>query len=447
MSKKKSIVILAILTLLVVAVALITVPLNGQDSVPVGDSNTDFVWIYKAISLGLDLKGGMYAVYIADLEGRTGDDATAAIDGTIANLQELLFSKSYTEAVVTSQTENDVRKIRVEVPNIEDTETLMSLIGDPAELTFTDSDGKVIIRGEEHLKNATVSTNDNSEYVILLEFNDKGTTAFANATASATSSSPVTISINIDGEAIMEPQATEPITSGTCTISNNNGGYTYDEAYQYATKIQSGLLGVKLTLDEVQTISPTLGEDAMANSLIAAAIGICLIIIFLCLTYKLLGVAASFALIIYVELLLFFLAAFPWVQLTLPGIAGVLLSIGMAVDANVIIFERIKDELNSGRSLQSSVGTGFKRAAPAIIDGNVTTLIGAIVMWIFGATAIQSFAITLFIGIVLSLFSALVVSRILVYCIVALNDDKLLYGFKTEKKKKTKLAEEVASND
>lgn len=431
MSKKKSIIILAILTLIVVAVSLVTVPLNGEDSVPVGESNYDFIWVYKAISLGLDLQGGMYAVYIADLEGKTGDEATAAMDGTISNLQELLFNKGYTEAVVTSQTENNVRKIRVEVPDIEDTETLMSLIGDPAELTFTDADGNVVIRGEEHLKNASV-TQENGEYQILLQFNDKGTTAFANATAAATSTNKVTINIVIDGETIMSPQASQPITGGTATISTP-GGYTYDQAYAYATKIQSGLLGVKLTLDEVQTISPSLGKDAMSNSLIAAAVGICLIIIFMILIYKLMGVAASMALIIYVELLVFFLAAFPWVQLTLPGIAGVLLSIGMAVDANVIIFERIKDELSTGRSLESSIKMGFKRATPAIIDGNVTTLIGAVVMWIFGATTIKSFAITLFIGIVLSMFTALIISRVILYCIVALNNNKLLYGVKMPK--------------
>jgi protein-export membrane protein SecD len=185
-------------------------------------------------------------------------------------------------------------------------------------------------------------------------------------------------------------------------------------------------------LQSSETISPTLGSEALTKAVIAAAIGVALICIFMVVIYKGLGLASAIALLAYVELLIFFLAVVPWVQLTLTGIAGVILSIGMAVDANVIIFEQIKeDKLLGNKLLTSAIQSGFKKSFVTILDSNITTILGAIVMLAIGSTAIKSFALTLFIGIVLSLFSAIFLTRTLVNCFLALNDEhEGFYGLK-----------------
>ncbi len=431
MSKTKSIIILSVIGVLIVALALLMFPLNGQESFQIGDSNYDFYWIPFAISQGLDLKGGMYAEYSANLI--TGEDADESeLDGAIANLENLLFGKGYTEAVVTKQGTN---QIRVEVPDIEDTSELMKLIGKPATLEFRDANGNVLVRGSEHLADCYAATN-NGAYVIKLEFNSLGKEAFYKATNDNIGKQ---LSIYIDGEEVMSPTVNSAISDGNAIIEGN---YTYDTANEYATKIKAGIGNVRLTLLRSETISPTLGDEALTRSLIAAAIGIAIIIIFMILVYKGLGLASSIALIFYVELLVLALAIVPWVQLTLTGIAGVILSIGMAVDANVIIFEKIKeDKLLGNRLVPSAVASGFKGALTTIIDSNITTVLGAIVMIIFGSSAIKSFAITLLIGIVLSMFTCLVMTHLLINCFMAFDDEnESFYGLKA------KVAKE-ASND
>lgn len=421
MSKTKSIIVLSIVGILIVLLAVFMFPLNGQDSIQIGNSNYDFYWISKAISKGLDLQGGMYAEYSAKLV--TGADADEAeIDGAIANLENLLFGKGYTEAVVTKQGTNQVR---VEVPDIEDTSELMKLIGKPATLEFRDSDGNVLVTGSEHLADCYAATN-NGAYVIKLEFNKKGKEAFYNATNANVGK---TLSIYIDGDEVMSPTVNAAISDGEAIIEGN---YTYESANEYATKIKAGIGNVRLTLLRSETISPTLGDEALVRSIIAAGIGLVLILVFLIVVYRGLGICASIALIFYVELLVFALAIVPWVQLTLTGIAGVILSIGMAVDANVIIFEKIKEDKKIGnRLVPSAVASGFKGALATIIDANVTTIFGSIIMIIFGSSAIKSFAITLLIGIVLSMFTSLVMTRVLINSFLAFDDENEgFYGLK-----------------
>lgn len=423
MSKTKSIIVLCIVGILIVLLAVFMFPLNGADSVQIGNSNYDFYWISKAISKGLDLQGGMYAEYSAKLV--TGADADdAEIDGAIANLENLLFGKGYTEAVVTKQGTN---QIRVEVPAIEDTSELMKLIGKPATLEFRDSDGNVLVTGSEHLADCYAATN-NGAYVIKLEFNALGKEAFSKATSDNVGKA---LSIYIDGELVMSPTVNAAINDGNAIIEGN---YTYETANENAVKIKAGIGNVRLTLLRSETISPTLGDEALARSILAAAIGILVILLFMVVIYRGLGLAASIALVFYVELLVFALAIVPWVQLTLNGIAGVILSIGMAVDANVIIFEKIKeDKLIGNRLVPSAVASGFKGALATIIDANVTTVFGSIVMIIFGSSAIKSFAITLLIGIVLSMFTSLVMTRLLVNSFMAFNDEnEAFYGLKTK---------------
>jgi len=422
-SKTKSIIVLCIVGILIVLLAVFMFPLNGEDSFQIGNSNYDWYWISKAISTGLDLKGGMYAEYSAKLV--TGADADSAeIDGAIANLENLLFGKGYTEAVVTKQGTN---QIRVEVPDIEDTSELMKLIGKPATLEFRDADGNVLVTGSEHLADCYAATN-NGAYVIKLEFNSLGKEAFHKATSDNVGKK---LSIFIDGEKVMDPTVNAAISDGNAIIEGN---YTYESANEYAVKIKAGIGNVRLTLLRSEKISPTLGDEALYRSILAASIGVALIIIFLIAVYRGLGICASISLVFYVELLIFALAIVPWVQLTLTGIAGVILSIGMAVDANVIIFEKIKEDKKIGnRLVPSAVASGFKGALATIIDANITTILGSIVMIIFGSSAIKSFAITLLIGILLSMFTSLVMTRLLINSFMAFNDENEgFYGLKSK---------------
>ena len=422
MSKIKSIIILVVVAVLVIGLGLLIFPLNGQDSFAIGKSNYDFFWVSKSIKLGLDLEGGMYVVYAMDLEEIDPDQRDSAVEGTIANLEALLFSKGYTEATVTRQG-ND--KLRVEIPSVEDTASLMALIGEPAELEFRDESGNVLIEGGKHLEDAQAVLYDAS-YAISLKFNDEGTAAFATATSENVGKK---LAIYINGEEIMASTVNTAITDGNAVITGN---YTQQQANDLAIKLQAGTFAVSLTPEENSTISATLGQNALKSSLIAGAIGLGIIIILMILIYRTFGLVAAGSLVIYTVIMMYALAIVPWVQLTLPSIAGIILSIGMAVDANVIIFERIKDErLNGGKSIRSSVQIGFKKALSAILDGNITTILGSIVMIIFGATTIKSFGITLLIGIIISMFTALVVSRLLINIALSFNEESdALYGLR-----------------
>lgn len=427
MSKRKSIILLSIFAIVLIGLALIIVPLNGKDNSQIGNTNYDFYWISSAINLGLDLKGGMYAEYSANTDGLTNPEG--AIDGAIDNLESLLFSRQYSEAIVTKQGANE---IRVEVPNIQDTAELMALIAKPAQLEFKDSEDTLWIEGSKHLEDAVVSQ-DEGQYVIALKFNKAGTEAFSKATEHVfNNTEDKLLKIYIDDEVFMEPKVNSVINNGQAIISSQEYAANYNLANEYAVKIKAGASEVKLTLLRSETISPSLGEEALRNSIIAAAIGLAVICLLMVLLYRLFGFCASIALMAYVELLILALAVVPWVQLTLPGIAGVILSIGMAVDANVIIFERIKEARFIGsRSIPSSVKTGFDKALRTILDSNITTILGSIVMMIFGSSGIKSFALTLLIGIVLSLFTAIFITKFLINSVLVFNDEsELLYGLK-----------------
>ena len=378
---------------------------------PIGNTVYDYHGYAKTIKLGLDMSGGVSAVFNVIDDGHP--DLDVRIDGTVASLQELLVSKGYTEATVTKGTNsNGMNTIRVEVPDVDDPETVLSLIGRPATLEFKleESDtAEAVIIGSEHLETAYVTTDDNSAYAVGLKFNDEGTKVFSDMTSANVGKSTY---IYINGELYTTVNINSAITNGSAIITSQ-AGYSFEEAKDFATRLQSGTFGVKLQQAEVRSISPTLGANAVRNALIAGVIGIALIFVFLAVVYRGMGLAADIALCIYIVLLLWFSALLPWVQLTLPGIAGLLLSIGMAVDGNVIIFERIREEYRgTSKPIKSAVKAGFKRSIAAIIDGNVTTLIGAIVLWAVGSAAIQGFAVTLFIGIILSMFTSLLITRL-----------------------------------
>lgn len=406
MSKKKSIIVLSLVAVFIILMAVFAVV-----DFPIGNTVYDYHGYAKTIKLGLDMSGGVSAVFNVIDDGHP--DLDVRIDGTVASLQELLVSKGYTEATVTKGTNsNGMNTIRVEVPDVDDPETVLSLIGRPATLEFKleESDtAEAVIIGSEHLETAYVTTDDNSAYAVGLKFNDEGTKVFSDMTSANVGKSTY---IYINGELYTTVNINSAITNGSAIITSQ-AGYSFEEAKDFATRLQSGTFGVKLQQAEVRSISPTLGANAVRNALIAGVIGIALIFVFLAVIYRGMGLAADVALCIYIVLLLWFSALLPWVQLTLPGIAGLLLSIGMAVDGNVIIFERIREEYRgTSKPIKSAVKAGFKRSIAAIIDGNVTTLIGAIVLWAVGSAAIQGFAVTLFIGIILSMFTSLLITRL-----------------------------------
>ena len=379
----------------------------------------------ESISLGLDLKGGVYAVYQATNTDTGNFDAK--MEGTRASLESLLSSKGYTEATIVRE---GTDRIRVEVPDVDDPSGILKVIGEPTTVTFKlDSTGEIIITGD-NVVNADSGYTEQNGYVVSLEFDAAGRKKFAEVTAN---NQGQTISIYLGDSTTPIQTATinETIPNGRAIISGN---FTADSAQELAGQIMSGTFDVALELKESQTISPTLGENAMKYGLIAGIVGFVLVIAFLCVIYHMLGVAASISLIIYVIIYLFFLAVLPWVQLTLPGIAGILLSIGMAVDANVIIFERIKEEYRGGKSIMAAYHAGFKKALFAILDSNVTTVIACVLLMLLGTGSVSGFALTLLVGVLISLFTALVVSRGILKYIINLNSyNAKLYNLKRGK--------------
>ena len=433
MNKKKSIVVLCIVSVFIILMAVFAVV-----EFPIAGTVYDYTGYAKTIKLGLDMSGGVSAVF--NVANDEYGDFDTRVSGTISSLQSLLVSKGYTEATVTKGSSGSNTTIRVEIPDVDDPEKVLDLIGRPASLYFTltdlgneasntDLEKEAFLNGREHLETAYVTTADNGDFAIGLKFNDEGAKVFGDITSANVGKKTY---IYVGGQKIMEPSINSAITNGSAIITGN---YTYQSAYDYATQLQSGTFGVTLQLSEIRNISATLGENSIRTALIAGAVGVALIFIFMACVYRGLGLAADLSLCVYIVLLIWFCAVLPWVQLTLPGIAGILLSIGMAVDANVIIFERVKDEYkHSTKPIATCIKIGFKRSAGAIIDGQVTTLIGAIVLWVLGSASIVGFAVTLFIGILLSLFCSLVVTRLVLKAFMPLNStSEKFYNLKRAK--------------
>ncbi len=400
--KGKNILILAVVVALTVCIGLLAI--NGLQIgkwrlKPVGE----------AISLGLDLRGGVYAVYKA--KDPNQENLDSLIEGTISIMRTRLSDKGYTEATVTKQG-ND--RIRIEIPDVQDPNEVLDIIGTPAKLEFRTTDGTVVLTGDE-VKSATAVTDAaGSQYKVQLVLNDSGKESFAKAT-SENIGKP--ISIYLDDDEISSPTVNSAITQGEAVIEGN---FTLEYARELASLIQSGALPLDIEQDEVSAVSATLGVDVIERAVKAGIIGVILVMLFMMAIYRLSGVMASLALAIYMLIVFYCMALVPGIQLTLPGIAGIVLAIGMAVDANVIIFERIREELNSGRSIDSAIKRGFKNALSAIVDSNVTTIIASFVLMYFGTGSIKGFANTLLIGVVVSMFTAIVVTRLLLKCLAGI---------------------------
>ena len=358
----------------------------------------------KAIKLGLDLSGGVSITY----QTVGTDDPTAEeMSDTIYKLQQRVQHYS-TEASVYQEGSN---RINIEIPGVTDANAILEELGKPGSLEFQLTDGTVVLSGANVNSAQAASQKDstmgNTEYVVSLAFDNEGAAAFAEATTANVGNQ---IYIVYDGDIISAPRVNEPITDGKCIIS---GSFTMDSASELASYIRIGSLSLELEEIRSNIVGAQLGQKALSTSLVAGMIGILIVMLFMIWVYKVPGVIAAISLLFYTALDLVLISAFE-LTLTLAGIAGVILSIGMAVDANVIIYARIREEIADGKSVKSAIDIGFKKALSAIIDGNVTTLIAAIVLNFKGTGTVKGFAQTLMLGIILSMFTACVISRLMI---------------------------------
>ncbi|WP_283682273.1 protein translocase subunit SecD [Parablautia sp. Marseille-Q6255] len=372
----------------------------------------------KNIILGLDLSGGVSITYQAKGEETPSEED---MKDTVYKLQQRVTGYS-TEAQVYQEGSN---RINIEIPGVSDANAILEELGKPGSLEFRLTDGTVVLTGNQVANAEARAQQDNMgnrEYVVQLELTKEGKEAFAKATAENIGKP---IEIVYDNQVISDPTVNEAIPDGTAIIT---GMASAEEAQNLASSIRIGSLSLELEEIRSNVVGAQLGEDAIRTSLIAGAIGIALVIIFMILVYALPGVVAGFSLLIYVGLTLVSLNAFD-LTLTLPGIAGIILTIGMAVDANVIIYARIREEIAAGKSVKTAIKTGFQKALSAILDGNITTLIAAFVLNLMGTGSVKGFAQTLALGIVLSMITALVISRLIVTALYELGfKDAKYYG-------------------
>ena len=429
---KKSKGILSLILVAAVMVLLGVTTIRGLNSEGMGAA--------KNINLGLDLEGGVSITY--EVKGDTPSQED--MDDTVYKMQRRVEQYS-TEAQAYQEGDN---RISIEIPGVQDANEILEELGQPGSLYFIkhydsennanyslNSDGEyvldktieelqesgsVVLTGSE-VKSASAGSQESQttgavQYVVEISLNDEGTAAFAEATQEAYDNGNDTIAIYYDGDLISVPRVNAVISDGKAIIEGN---MSYEEAEQMASTIRIG--GLNLELEEISSkvVGAQLGEEAVSTSLLAGAIGLVIVCVFMIIVYLLTGLASSIALVIYTGLVLVLLNAYD-ITLTLPGIAGIILGIGMAVDANVIIFARVKEELSAGASVHAALKAGFHKAMSAILDGNITTLIAAAVLWFRGSGPVKGFAQTLALGIVVSMFTALVVTRLIVYAFYAI---------------------------
>lgn len=372
------------------------------------------------IKLGLDLAGGVSITYQAKEENPSAED----MSDTIYKLQQRVESYS-TEAEVYQEGNN---RINIDIPGESDANEILTELGKPGSLAFMDSQGNTILTGDQvaSAQGGMVDGNTGKEYVVSLTFTEEGTKAFADAT---TNNVGKPIYIVYDNEVVSAPVVREAITGGQCTI---DGMSDFEEAENLAATIRIGSLSLELEELRSNVVGAKLGQQAIITSLKAGAVGFAIVAVFMIAVYLIPGLAAVLALSLYVGLILILLVSFE-VTLTLPGVAGIILSIGMAVDANVIIFTRIKEEIGAGKAVKTAIDNGFQKALSAIVDGNVTTLIAAAVLFWRGSGTVKGFASTLAIGIVLSMFTALFVTRFALNALYSLGiENPKFYGIKKE---------------
>lgn len=366
-----------------------------------------------ALKYGLDINGGVYVVMEAqtDLEG---EELRALMEQTRAVIDNRVNQMGVAESTVTIEGDD---RIRVEIPGAEDADEAIKAVGKTAQLQFVLADGSPVVDGS-HVKDAQIAT-DGSHYKINLEFDSEGASLFEEGTRTALNKTVTPtidgmtadqIAIVLDDEIIVHPNVRQVISGGQCEIT---GGYTKEEASTTAALIRGGALPVDLVEVQTSVQAASIGADALDKSIIAGAIGIGIIFLMMIAFYGILGLVADIALMLYVAMFIWSMS-FMNVVLTLPGIAALILSIGMAVDANVIIFARIKEEICAGKSIRVAVQAGFKNALTTVLDAQITTLIAAVVLYEVGTTSVKGFALTLIIGIVISIFTAVIITQLFI---------------------------------
>ena len=361
----------------------------------------------NSIRQGLDLQGGTHVVLEAeDTEiAQVNDDAMRRV---VSIMERRVNELGLTEPIVQREGE---RRVIIELAGIKDPDAAIQTIGKTAMLEFKDEEGNTLLTGTD-LKDAQAAMRqDNGQCIVSLEFSDEGTKKFADATLANVGRQ---LAILLDGEILTDPVVREPIMGGRAEIS---GQRTLEEAQRLAVLLRSGALPVKVNIIETRTVGPSLGQDSKDKSVFAFEVGIAAVLAFMLIFYRACGFIADFSLMAYTLLLLAILKALD-ATLTLPGIAGIILSIGMAVDANVLIFEHFKEEFRLGKSIRLAMDSGFKRAFTTILDSNTTTIIAAFVLFMFGTGNIRGFAITLGLGVVLSMFTAITLTQYMLKLLV-----------------------------
>ncbi|MFR7993157.1 MAG: protein translocase subunit SecD, partial [Lachnospiraceae bacterium] len=406
MTKRKGILTL-VLTAVFIAVCAFVV------FVGIGKTKTGSM---ENIILGLDLAGGVSITYETVDENPSAEDMA----DTVYKLQMRADSYS-TESEVYQEGSN---RISIEIPGVSDANEVLEELGNPGTLQFVTTTGDVVLTGTD-VENAeagtyTDQTTGATMYIVALTLTDAGREAFAEATADNIGKQ---IAIIYDDTVVSSPTVQDTISDGNAQIT---GMSSFEEADELASMIRIGALNLELNEIRSTVVGAKLGSQAISSSLIAGAIGLAIVCVLMMIVYLVPGIVASLSLIIYTLLILLVLNAFD-ITMSLSGIAGIVLSIGMAVDANVIIYARIREEIAAGRPVKSAVKIGFQKALSAIVDGNVTTLIAAAILMWRGTGMVRGFAQTLAIGIVLSMFTALVVTRLIMYALVALGMTKESY--------------------
>ncbi|WIV10757.1 protein translocase subunit SecD [Proteiniborus sp. MB09-C3] len=382
----------------------------------------------EKIGLGLDLAGGVYVLLEAQTD-ETGPELDKKIDQAIAIIRQRVDGLGVSEPNIVKE---GSKRIRIELAGLKDTQQAFDMIGKTAQLQFVDPEGNIVVTGK-NVKNSEVAFQKGStgveEPVVSLEFDKEGAKSFAEATSRLSAKADAkdkVIFIVLDDKVISNPVVRTTINDGKAYIE---GGFDVQSASELATLIRAGALPVELKEVQTRVIGPTLGLESLDRSIYAGAIGLAIIFLFMLIMYRIPGLIADIALTVYVLLVLGIMIALG-VKLTLPGIAGLILSIGMAVDANVVIYERIKEELRAGKTLRASIDSGFKRALSSVLDANITTLIAGLVLYYFGSGPIKGFGVTLIIGIVASMITAVFITKSLLKLFVGTNLAKntKLYG-------------------
>ncbi|UKI20122.1 MAG: protein translocase subunit SecD [Oscillospiraceae bacterium] len=408
--KTKSVITLVVVILLLAVLAVFSLGVTGK-GVTIGI--TRFKPWYENVKLGMDIKGGVTVIYEA--KEKEGSDFDAGIKRIITIFENRLSSKGYSDVSITQQGTN---RIRVEIADVASVSDVSSLLGTPGKLEFRDDEGNVICTGDQ-LKSATYLGQDGSDYVVSITFDSDGTKSFAEATKKALEKKSY-IAIYMDGSEYSRPTVNAAITDGKAVITCA----TAEAANNMAIVLQSGAMPLDITEISASVVSATLGSEALNSALIGGLIGVILVFVFMLVVYRFMGLAADIALFVYMLIFYWFITSFPWMQLTLPSIAGIVLSIGMAVDANVVIFERIKEEFYAGKDLDSCVSIGYTKARSAILDANLTTIIAGLVMLMVGPAPIKNFATTLLAGVVISMLTAIFVTRYFLNVLIKLGINK-----------------------